>query len=73
MSQLKNVRLPTISFNNQTIDFVKHYSYLGVRLDNQLNYEAQVKETQRIVMHKLYVFAKIRKFINRNEALTIFK
>ena len=47
--------------------------YLGVRLDNQFIYEVQVKETQKIVTHKLYVFAKIRKFINRNQALAIFK
>ena len=55
------------------VNFVKVFNYLGVKLDDQINYEHFIKETAKLIAHKMYLFSKIRKYINKKQAITTYK
>ena len=65
--------LPKIDISSQEIQFVDHYKYLGVILDQNLNYQKHLKETFRLASHKVYLLSRIRKFITNDAALLIYK
>ena len=48
------------------------FSYLGIKLDNTLNFEVHAKETFHLVSNKIAILAKIRKYINQRQALKIY-
>ena len=66
-------KLPKIDISSQEIQFVDHYKYLGVILDQNLNYQKHLKETFRLASHKVYLLSRIRKFITNDAALLIYK
>ena len=65
--------LPKIDISSQEIQFVYHYKYMGVILDQHLNYQKHLKEAFRLVSHKVYLLSRIRKFITKDAALLIYK
>ena len=62
-----------ISLNNQILEQVCSYKYLGLILDEHLNYIKHIKEMSKLISHKLYVLSKIRKYITENACINIFK
>ena len=62
-----------IMIHHEKIPFVEHYKYLGITLDNNLNFQKHMTEVCSIVAHKLYVLSQIRTFMSRQAALTVFK
>ena len=66
-------KLPKIDISSQEIQFVDHYKYLGVILDQNLNYQKHLKETFRLASHKVDLLSRIRKFITNDAALLIYK
>ena len=71
--RIKKVQLLPLKVNNLEIGYVHHYNYLGVKLDNDLSYELQVKETQKPVAHKIYLLSRIRPYLSKPQALLIYK
>ena len=59
--------------NEIEIQYVYIFNYLGIKLDNKLDFEAHAKECLRLVSHKLYLVSRIRNIINNIQALTIYK
>ena len=63
----------TLSLNNQILEQVCSYKYLGLILDEHLNYNKHIKEMNKLVAHKLYLMSKIRKYITEIACINIFK
>ena len=62
-----------LSLNNQILEQVCSYKYLGLILDEHLNYNKHIKEMNKLVAHKLYLMSKIRKYITEIACIHIFK
>ena len=62
-----------LSLNNQILDKVCSYKYLGFTLDEHLNFNKHVLELKQLVSHKLYLLSKIRKYITVEASINIFK
>ena len=62
-----------ISLNDITLDRVCSYKYLGFILDERLSFNKHISELCKILTHKLYLLAKIRKYLTRNACVTVFK
>ena len=62
-----------ISLNESVLDRVCSYKYLGFILDDRLNFNEHISELCKIVSHKLYLLAKIHKYITKYACITIFK
>ena len=55
------------------IEEVGTYKYLGTTLDNRLSGDAQYTKTMQMLGLKLKTFGKIRRFLNENAALTVYR
>ena len=62
-----------LSLNNQILEQVCSYKYLGLILDEHLNYNKHIKKMNKLVAHKLYLMSKIRKYITETACINIFK
>ena len=62
-----------LSLNNNILDRVCSYKYLGFILDHHLNFNKHITELCKIVSHKLYLLAKIRRYITTDACITVFK
>ena len=72
-NMLKMTRYYNIYSTNKEILYVNTFNYLGIKLDNKLDFEAHAKECLRLVSHKLYLVSRIRNIINSKQALAIYK
>ena len=70
---LHNINEPQLKINGTTISRVKTYNYLGINLDEQLNYETHLSGVVRKVSHKVYQLRRMRRFINKRAALAVYK
>ena len=70
---LKRVCHFKLLIDQQDIHYVNSFNYLGIKLDEKLDFEVHAKECLRLVSHKLYILSKIRNIINNTQALTIYK
>ena len=70
---LKTARYYNIFSNDNEIHYVNIFNYLGIKLDNKLDFEMHAKECFRLVSHKLYLVSKISNIINNKQAITIYK
>ena len=52
---------------------VPHYKYLGTIVDSELNFTRQSNETIKLVSHKLYFLTKIKKYLNTDLLLRLYK
>ena len=55
------------------LKYVKTINYLGMKLEDTLTFELHAVETMRMVSHKLYLLAWIRKYITTGQAIAIYK
>ena len=62
-----------ISLSGTKLQYVKHFNYLGMKLEDTLSFEWHATETMRMVAHKLYLLSKIRKYITIGQAIAIYK
>ena len=70
---IKNVNLPDLKLDGETIEYVKQYKYLGITLNSTLSFKSQIQNTIKIVAHKISLLQKIRHFITRDAAITLYK
>ena len=59
--------------NKQPIARVHNYCYLGLTLDEQLNFEMHAQNTIRKVKNKLIQLRSMRYFLNQKAALLVYK
>ena len=62
-----------IRLHGAPIANVMSHRYLGVIIDSGLCFEKSLNDIVRKVNHRLFNFEKVRKFINRRAAITIYK
>ena len=62
-----------IKISNQNLEMVKIYKYLGIYIDNQLNFQHHHKTLLRNVNFKITHFKRIRKYITKSAAEVIYK
>ena len=62
-----------LKVNNETLQSVPTYRYLGIILDQTLNFNCHLKKVVNNISHKLYIFSKIRRFLNDQSALIVYK
>ena len=49
------------------------FNYLGIKLDCNFDYELHATECYRMVAYKLYLLTRIRKYINTEQAICIYR
>ena len=62
-----------LSLNNQILEQVCSYKYLGFALDDHLNFNRHITDLKQLISHKLYLMSKIRKYSTAEACITIFK
>ena len=62
-----------LAIDNEPIARARNYSYLGVTLDEQLNYELHAQGIFRKVKNKLIQLRAMRYFLTRKAALLVYK
>ena len=62
-----------LSINKQPIARVHNYCYLGMTLDEQLNYELHAQKTFRLVRNKLIQLRSMCFFLDKKAALLVYK
>ena len=72
-NMLKMVRHYNMFANGIEIMYVNIFNFLGIKLDNKLDFESHAKECLRLVSHKLYLDSKVRNTLNKDQAITIYK
>ena len=70
VKRFKNLKL---SLLNDIIQQVPSYKYLGIILDNGLNFNLQMQQTMNKVSHKLYILSKVRQYLTKESAILIYK
>ena len=68
----RGIRCDTF-INGTKLQYVNHFNYLGVKLDSSLTFELHASESLKMVAHKLYLLARVRKFITPEQAITIYR
>ena len=72
-SQTRRVHNHDLFIQNVKIDRVNSYKYLGMILDMNLNYNSHLENCLKLISHKAFLLSKIRRYINFNTAVTIYK
>ena len=62
-----------LSLNNNILDRVCSYKYLGFILDDHLTFNKHITELCKIVSHKLYLLAKVRHYLTTVACISVFK
>ena len=72
-SKVKKCKGVRIMLKGEALKLVPTYKYLGFILDATLGYNKHIASILRCVQHKLYILGKVRRFMNKNTALKIYK
>ena len=72
-NMLKHGTKADICINNLNLQYVKQFNYLGIRLEDTLTFELHAAETKRMVSHKLYLLARVRKYITIGPSIAVYK
>ena len=62
-----------ITINNEIVNYVQSYLYLGIDVDQHLTFKKYYNTLFQSVSHKLYLLRKIRPILNAKAALDIVK
>ena len=72
-NMLKRGTWHDIYIDGTKLQYVNHFNYLGIKVDCALTFELHASECIKMVSHKLYLLARIRKFITTEQAITIYR
>ena len=72
-SKVKKCSRASITLNGDKLKLVPSYKYLGVTLDQTLNYNNHISNTAKVIQHKLALLGKVKKYLNNEVALQIYK
>ena len=64
---------PNLVLGDACLERVSSYSYLGVLLDDRLNFDAFLKEKCKKINMRVYQLGKMRKYIDSGIANTVYK
>ena len=72
-NKVKSSYKPELFINKELIQMVPTFKYLGVHLDQTLNFKYHMESLISNISFKLYMFSKIRRFLNEKCAITVYK
>ena len=72
-SQVKKIINHRLYINDRVLDKVSSYKYLGITLDAYLTCNRHVENCINVASHKVFLLAKIRKYITFKAAVRIYK
>ena len=72
-SKVKKAKNVKILLNGDRIQKVPTFKYLGLLLDPTLNYNHQISQIIRTVLHKMMLLAKMKKYLKKEVAVLIYK
>ena len=72
-NKIKNCKKPKLFINDELLQCVPTYKYLGVSLDQTLNFKYHLECLISNITFKLYMFNKIRRFLNEKCAIIVYK
>ena len=72
-SRVKNAKNVKIVINNEKIQTVPSFKYLGILLDSTLNYNLHISSVIRTVIHKTTLLSKVKRYLRDDSALQIYK
>ena len=72
-SKVKKAKNVKIYLNGDMLQKVPTFKYLGMVLDPTLNFKHHVSHVIRTVLHKMTLLAKVKKYLNNDVALQIYK
>lgn len=71
-NSVRNLFQENINVNNEEIERVKSLKYLGVTIDEKLNFVEHVSHIESKVLSKIYLLNRIRKKLDTQTAKTIY-
>ena len=71
LSRLGDIEPLTLYGSN--VVFVKQYNYLGVIIDAEMTLGPFFTHVKKIVYSKIFVFSKIRRYLNESAAIKLYK
>ena len=72
-ARLNSSELPSFRIGNSTLQRTKTYTYLGIKLDEQLALDTHANSLIQKVSNRIYQLTKIRSYITKKAALLIYK
>ena len=72
-ARLNSSELPIFKIGNSTLQRNKTYTYLGIKLDEQLALETHANSLIQRVSNRVYQLTKIRSYVTKKAALLIYK
>ena len=72
-SKVKKCSKANIMLNGEKLKMVPSYKYLGVTLDQTLTYSHHISSIIKIVQHKLTLLGKVKKYLDNETSLYIYK
>ena len=72
-SKVKKAKNVKVTMNGVTLKKVPTFKYLGLTLTQTLNYNHHITSIIRMVLHKMTLLAKMKKYLNNDVALLIYK
>ena len=72
-SQTRKISNHQLFMNDNKLERVISYKYLGIILDMNLNFNKHIENCLKLISHKAFILCKIRKYINVKTAITIYK
>ena len=71
--RVKKAKNVDIRINNDRLKLVPSYRYLGMSLDSTLNYNVHIASVLRTLLHKLSLLGKMKRYLNNDVALSIYR
>ena len=71
--QVKHYDPPNVTLGNIGLEIVPHYKYLGPFVDTHLTFTKQAAETCKSVSFKLYCLSKIKKYLDTDSMIQLYK
>ena len=71
--QVKHCDPPNVTLGNIGLEIVPHYKYLGTFVDSYLTFTKQAAETCKSVSFKAYFLSKIKKYLNSETMIKLYK
>ena len=71
--RIKKANNIKMKIGNKILGNVPTFKYLGIHLDQTLNFKHHSENLLKLVNHKLYMFSKIRKYLTVSSALIVYK
>ena len=72
-SQTRKLNDHELFIKNQKLQKVATYKYLGMILDSYLTFNNHLQQTLNVISHKLLLLCKLRKYIDKHTAITLYK